>query len=55
VLHDSLHVEWCKSRARAMRFTEEVELLQEEMERVVRSRMVRGLVHAKDFVWVGKV
>jgi hypothetical protein len=36
VLHDSLHVEWCKSRARAMRFTEEVELLQEEMERVLR-------------------
>jgi hypothetical protein len=36
VLHDSLRVEWCKSRARAMRFMEEVELLQEEMERVVR-------------------
>jgi hypothetical protein len=36
LLHDSLCVEWCKSRAHVMRFTEEVELLQEEMERVLR-------------------
>ncbi|KAG6807687.1 hypothetical protein H0H92_006699, partial [Tricholoma furcatifolium] len=35
-LRDALRVEWCKSRARAMRFTEEVDLLTEEMERVVR-------------------
>jgi hypothetical protein len=35
-LCDALRVEWCKSRARAMRFTEEVELLQEEMMRVLR-------------------
>jgi hypothetical protein len=35
-LCDALRVEWCKSRARAMRFTEEVELLQEEMTRVLR-------------------
>ncbi|KAF8337834.1 hypothetical protein F5887DRAFT_890334 [Amanita rubescens] len=35
-LQESLRVEWCKSRARAMRFSEEVELLQEEMERVLR-------------------
>ena len=35
-LRDGLRIEWCKSWARAMRFTEEVELLQEEMERVLR-------------------
>jgi hypothetical protein len=35
-LQDSLRVEWCKSRARAMRFREEVELLTEEMSRVLR-------------------
>jgi hypothetical protein len=35
-LCNALHVEWCKSRARAMRFTEEVELLEEEMARVLR-------------------
>ncbi|RDB15508.1 hypothetical protein Hypma_004165 [Hypsizygus marmoreus] len=33
---DALRVEWCKSRARAMRFTEEVTLLSEEMDRVLR-------------------
>lgn len=32
----ALRIEWCKSRARAMRFTEEVQLLQEEMMRVLR-------------------
>lgn len=32
----ALRIEWCKSRARAMRFTEEVQLLQEEMERTLR-------------------
>lgn len=32
----ALRVEWCKSRARAMRFSEEVQLLQEEMERILR-------------------
>lgn len=31
----ALRVEWCKSRARAMRWDEEVELLQEEMRRVL--------------------
>jgi hypothetical protein len=35
-LRDSLRVEWCKSRARAMRFREEVQLLTEEMVRVLR-------------------
>jgi len=30
-LQDLLHVEWCKSRARAMQFWEEVKLLMEEM------------------------
>jgi hypothetical protein len=35
-LCDALRVEWCKSRARAMRFTEEVELLEEEMACVLR-------------------
>ncbi|KAG2104983.1 hypothetical protein BD769DRAFT_1612896 [Suillus cothurnatus] len=34
VLTDVLRVEWCKSRARAHRWTEEVELLREEMRRV---------------------
>ncbi|KIK34019.1 hypothetical protein CY34DRAFT_18005 [Suillus luteus UH-Slu-Lm8-n1] len=32
---DGIHVEWCKSRARAMCWEEEVELLQEEMQRVL--------------------
>ena len=32
--HPALHIEWCKSRARAMRFSEEVQLLLEEMCRV---------------------
>ncbi|KAF8875708.1 hypothetical protein BD779DRAFT_1613396 [Infundibulicybe gibba] len=35
-LRDALRIEWCKSRARAMRFREEVELLLEEMRRVQR-------------------
>ncbi|KAF8871980.1 hypothetical protein BD779DRAFT_1453348 [Infundibulicybe gibba] len=35
-LRDALRIEWCKSRARAARFTEEVELLMEEMRRVQR-------------------
>ncbi|KAL0957688.1 hypothetical protein HGRIS_001469 [Hohenbuehelia grisea] len=34
-LHDSLRVEWCRSRARALRWCEEVELLKEEMRRVL--------------------
>ncbi|KAF9490476.1 hypothetical protein BDN71DRAFT_1523131 [Pleurotus eryngii] len=34
-LHSSLHLEWCKSRARALRWTEEVQLLKEEMRRVL--------------------
>ncbi|KAG2029310.1 hypothetical protein BDR03DRAFT_881153 [Suillus americanus] len=34
VLAEALRVEWCKSRARSHRWTEEVELLQEEMRRV---------------------
>ncbi|KAG2354774.1 hypothetical protein BDR07DRAFT_1545883, partial [Suillus spraguei] len=29
----ALRIEWCKSRARAMRWVEEVQLLQEEMRR----------------------
>lgn len=32
----ALRIEWCKSRARALRWSEEVELLQEEMTRVLR-------------------
>ncbi|KAG2030597.1 hypothetical protein BDR03DRAFT_1016987 [Suillus americanus] len=32
---DGVRVEWCKARARAMRWAEEVELLQEEMCRVL--------------------
>ncbi|KAG1767726.1 hypothetical protein EV702DRAFT_1050261 [Suillus placidus] len=34
-LQDSLRVEWCKARARAHRWEEEVELLHEEMRRVI--------------------
>ncbi|KAG1847185.1 hypothetical protein DFJ58DRAFT_717237 [Suillus subalutaceus] len=34
-LQDSLHVEWCKARARAHRWEEEVLLLREEMRRVL--------------------
>ncbi|KAG0695048.1 hypothetical protein DFH29DRAFT_985048 [Suillus ampliporus] len=34
VLSEGLRIEWCKSRARANRWAEEVELLQEEMRRV---------------------
>ncbi|KAF7329538.1 CxC2 domain-containing protein [Mycena kentingensis (nom. inval.)] len=36
-LHDSVRVQWAKARARRDRWTEEVELLQEEMRRVLRS------------------
>ncbi|KAG1738072.1 uncharacterized protein EDB91DRAFT_1249369 [Suillus paluster] len=32
---DGVHVEWCKSRARAMRWAEEIELLHKEMQRVL--------------------
>ncbi|KAJ8591371.1 hypothetical protein M405DRAFT_851366 [Rhizopogon salebrosus TDB-379] len=32
---DGVRVEWCKARARAMRWSEEVELLHEEMSRVI--------------------
>ncbi|EIW81903.1 hypothetical protein CONPUDRAFT_54452, partial [Coniophora puteana RWD-64-598 SS2] len=35
VLIDTIRVEWCKARARAMRWTEEVELLVEEMRRTI--------------------
>ncbi|KAF9555270.1 hypothetical protein CPC08DRAFT_766080 [Agrocybe pediades] len=34
-LHESLRIEWCKSKARADRWREEVELLQEEQRRVL--------------------
>ncbi|KAG1888854.1 hypothetical protein F4604DRAFT_1877293 [Suillus subluteus] len=34
-LQDSLRVEWCKAQARAHRWEEEVELLREEMRRVI--------------------
>ncbi|KAG2355521.1 hypothetical protein BDR07DRAFT_1453748 [Suillus spraguei] len=34
VLSEGLRIEWCKSRARANRWAEEVDLLQEEMRRV---------------------
>ncbi|KAI0695073.1 hypothetical protein C8T65DRAFT_744181 [Cerioporus squamosus] len=34
-LQESLRVEWCKARARAARWTEEVELVQEEMRRTL--------------------
>jgi len=33
--NEALRIEWCRSRARAMRFSEEVELLNEEMRRVL--------------------
>ncbi|KAF8888032.1 hypothetical protein BD779DRAFT_1611372 [Infundibulicybe gibba] len=47
-LRDALRIEWCKSRARAARFTEEVELLMEEMRRVQ-----RFLVWQEEF-WITK-
>ncbi|KAF5375829.1 hypothetical protein D9615_008231 [Tricholomella constricta] len=34
-LQDALCIEWCKSKARSDRWSEEVELLQEEMRRVL--------------------
>ncbi|KAF9487933.1 hypothetical protein BDN71DRAFT_1478250 [Pleurotus eryngii] len=34
-LHSSLRLEWCKSQARALRWSEEVSLLKEEMRRVL--------------------
>ncbi|KAF9457802.1 hypothetical protein BDZ94DRAFT_1285142 [Collybia nuda] len=34
-LNEALRVEWCRARARAMRWDEEVELLQEEMRRIL--------------------
>ncbi|KAG6819829.1 hypothetical protein H0H93_008178 [Arthromyces matolae] len=33
-LNDALRIEWCRARARRMRWAEEVELLQEEMRRI---------------------
>ncbi|KAJ7173281.1 hypothetical protein C8R46DRAFT_893480, partial [Mycena filopes] len=36
-LHDSIRVEWCRARARKIRWTEEVLLLREEMRRVLRT------------------
>ncbi|KAF9456024.1 hypothetical protein BDZ94DRAFT_1353138 [Collybia nuda] len=35
VMNEALRVEWCRARARAMRWDEEVELLQEEMRRIL--------------------
>ncbi|KAJ8579221.1 hypothetical protein M405DRAFT_939239 [Rhizopogon salebrosus TDB-379] len=35
-VQEGLRMEWCKARARAMRWSEEVELLEEEMQRVLR-------------------
>ncbi|KAJ7138480.1 hypothetical protein C8R43DRAFT_1089333 [Mycena crocata] len=35
-LHDSIRVEWVRARARKIRWTEEVQLLREEMRRVLR-------------------
>ncbi|KAG1732347.1 hypothetical protein EDB19DRAFT_1831363 [Suillus lakei] len=34
-LHDALRIEWCKARARAMRWEEEVQLLTEEQRRII--------------------
>ncbi|KAI1796696.1 hypothetical protein LXA43DRAFT_1057566 [Ganoderma leucocontextum] len=34
-LHESLRIEWCKSRARMLRWREQCKLLQEEMRRVI--------------------
>lgn len=34
-IQDSLRIEWCKAQARSMRWVEEVELLHEEMRRVL--------------------
>jgi len=40
----ALRIEWCRSRARAMRWSEEVLWLREEMRRVLGSRMACPLV-----------
>ncbi|TFK60718.1 hypothetical protein BDN72DRAFT_904734 [Pluteus cervinus] len=34
-MHESVRVEWCKARARSLRWAEEVELVKEEMRRVI--------------------
>ncbi|KAF9466857.1 hypothetical protein BDZ94DRAFT_1157101, partial [Collybia nuda] len=34
-LNEALRIEWCRTRARAMRWAEEVKLLQEEMRRII--------------------
>ncbi|KAJ7744427.1 hypothetical protein DFH07DRAFT_963653 [Mycena maculata] len=42
-LHDSVRVEWSKAKARKERWEEEVELLREEMKRVLRFLRWRGM------------
>lgn len=37
-----IRIEWCKARARALRWSEEVELLQEEMRRVLQFLTVQA-------------
>ncbi|TFY52492.1 hypothetical protein EVJ58_g9986, partial [Rhodofomes roseus] len=34
-LHEALRIEWCKTRARAKRWQEDIELVREEMRRVL--------------------
>ncbi|TFK70509.1 hypothetical protein BDN72DRAFT_766352, partial [Pluteus cervinus] len=43
-VHDCVRVEWCKARARAMRWAEEVELLEEETRRVTLFMASQSLV-----------
>ncbi|KAG6847867.1 hypothetical protein H0H93_005344 [Arthromyces matolae] len=47
-LNDALRIEWCRSRARSMRWTEEVELLQEEM------RRIRQFLRWEEDRWMGR-
>ncbi|KAJ7704636.1 hypothetical protein B0H14DRAFT_2647595 [Mycena olivaceomarginata] len=42
-LHDSIRVEWCRARARKVRWSEEVMLLREEMRRVLRYLAWQGV------------
>ncbi|TFK59773.1 hypothetical protein BDN72DRAFT_780295 [Pluteus cervinus] len=46
-VHDSVRVDWCKSRARSMRWAEEVELLQEEIKQVKLFMDTQALVWSK--------
>ncbi|KAG2114218.1 uncharacterized protein F5147DRAFT_743967 [Suillus discolor] len=53
-LQDSLHVEWCKARARAHRWEEEVQLLREEMRCIAGWWDMQGLQRALNSLQAGE-